>query len=53
METWWDSSLNYNAVMIGYILFRIDRLVRLGGGVAFYVREQLESIKLHLGVNNK
>ncbi|MFV8201551.1 hypothetical protein ACNQ1D_26440, partial [Enterobacter cloacae complex sp.6700005] len=35
--------------MEGYVLFRKDRLARWGGGVALYVREQLECIELHLG----
>lgn len=30
------------------MLFRKDRLARQGGGVALYVREQLECIELHL-----
>ena len=48
-ETWWDSSHDWNVVMEGYVLFRKDRLARRGGGVALYVREQLECIELHLG----
>ena len=31
------------------MLFKKDRLVRWGGGVALYVREQLECIELRLG----
>lgn len=31
---------NWKAVMDGYVLFRTDRLLRQGGGVALYVREQ-------------
>ena len=34
------------------VFFRKDRPARRGGGVALYVREQLECIKLHLGVND-
>ena len=32
------------------ILFREERLERQAGGAALYVREQVECIKLHLGV---
>lgn len=35
--------------MDGSVLLRKGRLVRRGGGVALYVREQLECIELHLG----
>ena len=38
--------------MEGYVLFRKERLGKGSGGVALYVREQLECIKLHLGVND-
>ncbi|XP_048786380.1 uncharacterized protein LOC125686444 [Lagopus muta] len=48
-ETWWDSSRDWNVVMEGYALFRKDWPARRGGGVALYVREQLECIELHLG----
>jgi len=48
-ESWWDSSHDWNAVMDGYRLFRKDRPTRRGGGVALYVREQLECIELCLG----
>jgi len=47
-ETWWDSSRDWNAVMDGYTLFRKDRPARQGGGVALYVREQLECTELCL-----
>ncbi|GAB0209149.1 rapamycin-insensitive companion of mTOR-like [Grus japonensis] len=52
-ETWWDSSHDWNAVMDGYVLFRKDRPARRGGGVALYVREQLECIDLRLGVDEE
>jgi len=52
-ETWWDSSHDWNAVMDGYILLRKDRSTRRGGGVALYVREQLECIELCLGVDEE
>ena len=50
-ETWWDSSHDWNAVADGYIIFRKDRPTRQGGGVALYVREQLECIELCLGAD--
>jgi len=37
--------------MDGCFLFRKDRPVRQGGGIALYMREQLECIELHLGMN--
>ncbi|GAB0209016.1 hypothetical protein GRJ2_003367300 [Grus japonensis] len=52
-ETWWDSSQDWNAVMDGYVLFRKDRPARRGGGVALYVREQLECIEIHIGVDEE
>jgi len=45
-ETSWDSSHDWHAVMDGYRLFRKDRPTRRGGGVALYVKEQLECIQL-------
>ena len=51
-ETWWDRSHDRDADADGYVLLRKDRPARQGGGVALYVREQLECIKLHLGVND-
>ncbi|GAB0202653.1 hypothetical protein GRJ2_002730900 [Grus japonensis] len=44
---------DWNAVMEGYVLFRKDRPARRGGGVALYVREQLECIELCLGVDEE
>ncbi|GAB0204592.1 mitochondrial enolase superfamily member 1 [Grus japonensis] len=52
-EAWWDSSHDWNAVMDGYVLFRKDRPARRGGGVALYVREQLECIELLVGVDEE
>jgi len=52
-ETWWDSSHAWHAVMDGYSLFRKDRPTRRGGGVALYVREQLECIELGRGANEE
>jgi len=52
-ETWWDNSHDWHAVMDVYRLFRKDRSTRRGGGVALYVREQLECIELGLGANEE
>jgi len=52
-ETWWDSLHDWNAVMDGYRLFRKGRSTSQGGGVALYVREQLECIELCLGVHEE
>ncbi|KAK4811010.1 hypothetical protein QYF61_015714 [Mycteria americana] len=49
METWWDDSHNWSAVMDGYKLFRRDRRGRRGGGVALYIRECLDSLELDDG----
>jgi len=48
-ETWWDSSRDWNAVIDSYLFFRKDRPTRRGGGLALYVREQLECIEFCLG----
>jgi len=52
-ETWWDSSHDWHAVMDGYRLFGKDRPTRRGGGVALYMREQLECIELCLGAEEE
>jgi len=52
-EMWWDNSHDWHAVMDGYRLFRKDRPTRGGGGVALYVREQLECIELGLGADEE
>jgi len=52
-EIWWDSSHDWHAVMEGYKLFRKDRPTRQSGGVALYMREQLDCIKLCLGVEGE
>jgi len=52
-ETWWDRSHDWNAVMDGYRLFRKDGPTRRGGGVALYMREQLECIELCLGADEE
>ncbi|PKU40376.1 rna-directed dna polymerase from mobile element jockey-like [Limosa lapponica baueri] len=52
-KTCWGGFHDYNAVMDGYILFRKDRPARQGDGVALYVREQMECIKLCIGVDEE
>lgn len=52
-EPWWDSSHEWNAVRDGHIRFRKDRPASRSGGVAFYVRPQLEYIELYLEVNEE
>ena len=52
-ETWWDNSHDWHAVIDGYRHFRKDRPTRGGGGVALYVREQVECIELGLGANEE
>jgi len=52
-EMWWDSSQDWNAFMDGCVLFRKDRSIRQGGGVALYVTEQLEYIELCLRVDEE
>ncbi|PKU43819.1 nipped-b-like protein [Limosa lapponica baueri] len=49
IETWWDDSHNWNAVMDGYKLFRRDRQGRRGGGVALYIREAFDCPELENG----
>lgn len=45
----WDHSHDWNVVMDGSVLFRKHRSERQGDGIALYVREQLECIKLYPG----
>jgi len=52
-ETRWDNSHDWHAVMDGFRIFRKDRPTRRGGGVALYMREQLECIELSLGANEE
>ena len=53
METWWDSSCDWNIGMGGYKLFRKDRRGRRGGGIALYANGQLECMELLLGVDEE
>ncbi|GAB0179855.1 hypothetical protein GRJ2_000450800 [Grus japonensis] len=52
-ETWWDSSYDWSVGMEGYRLFRKDRQGTQGGGVAFYINDQLECMELHLGMDEE
>jgi len=52
-KTWWDSSHYWNVITDGYVLFRKDRPAMPGGGVALYLREQLECIELCLGADEE
>ncbi|XP_050769715.1 macrophage immunometabolism regulator-like [Gymnogyps californianus] len=52
-ETWWDSSHDWSVAMEGYSIFRKDRPGRRGGGVALYVRDQLECMELCLGMDEE
>ena len=52
-EMWWDNSHDWHVVMEGYIHFRKDRPTRRGGGVALYVREQLQCVELGLGADER
>ncbi|PKU31806.1 dtw domain-containing protein 2 [Limosa lapponica baueri] len=50
-ETWWDGSYDWSVGMEGYWLFRKNKQGKQGGGVALYVNDQLESMELHLGMD--
>ncbi|KAK4806252.1 hypothetical protein QYF61_013396 [Mycteria americana] len=52
METWWKNQ-DWSVAMEGYRLFRKDSMGRQGGGVALYVREQLECMELCLGMDDE
>jgi len=52
-ETWWDSSYDWSIGMAGHRLFRKDRQGRRGGGVALYVKEQLECMELCLEMDEE
>lgn len=49
METWWDTSHDWNAVMKGHTWLRKDRSRRCIGGASLYVRKHLECFELYLG----
>jgi len=53
LETWWDSWHDWNAVVDSYLPFWKDRPTRRGGGVALYVRKQLECIEVCLRVEEE
>jgi len=50
---WWYNSHDWHDVMDGYRIFRKDRPTRRGGGVALYVKKQLEGIELCLGAEEE
>ena len=50
-EVCWDGSHDWRVAMEGYRLFRKDRPRR--PGVAHYVREPLECLELHLGMDDE
>ena len=52
-ETWWDSSCYWSIGMGRYRLFRKNRQERRGGGVALYVKNQLECMELCLGMDEE
>ncbi|TRZ11984.1 hypothetical protein HGM15179_015124 [Zosterops borbonicus] len=43
-ETWWDNSHSWSAALDGYKLFKRDRKVGRGGGVALYIREAFDAV---------
>ncbi|KAK4813526.1 hypothetical protein QYF61_009252 [Mycteria americana] len=47
-ETRWDKSHDWNGANDGYRLFRRDRRGRRGGGVALYVKKQIDCEELSL-----
>nr|GFB50161.1 hypothetical protein [Tanacetum cinerariifolium] len=47
-ETWWNAENQWDTVIPGYKLYRRDREGRVGGGVAIYVKEGLESTRVEL-----
>jgi len=52
-ETWWDRSYDWSIGMGGYRFFRKDRQGRQGGGVALYVKDQLECMEICLGMDEE
>jgi len=53
-ETWWDSSYDWSMGMGRCRLFRKDRQGRRGeGGVALFVKDQLECMELCLGMDEE
>jgi len=53
MEAWWDSSHDWTIDVGEYRLFRKDRQGRRGGGVTLYVKDHLECMELHLGLDEE
>jgi len=51
-EVWWGNSYDWSIGMGVYRLFRKDRQGRRGGGAAVCVKNQLECMELHLGLES-
>ena len=47
-ETWWNAENQWDTAIPGYKLYRRDREGRIGGGVAIYVKEGIESSKIEI-----
>ena len=52
-EMWLDDSYDLNGGTDGYKLFRKERQRRRGEGVALYIKDQLESMELHLDIDEE
>ena len=47
-ETWWNLEDQWDAAIQGYKLYRRNREKRVGGGVAIYVKEGVESSRMEM-----
>jgi len=52
-EMWWDGSHDWNIGMDRFKLFRKDRQWKRGGSAALLINNQLESMELHLGIDEE
>jgi len=52
-ETWWDECHNWNVTVDGYRLFRRDRKVKRGGGIALYINKSVQCEELSLKNSHK
>lgn len=52
-ETWEDDCYDWSVGLVGYKFFGKDRQGRRGEDVAFYINDQLESMELHLGMDEE
>lgn len=52
-DTWLDGSHNWNVGIDRYKLFRKDRQRKSGGSVALYINDQLQLMKLHVGMDEE